>query len=86
MSPRVQQELEAALRRARQPGRSEPRELDVAITGGAGDPLDHERPPAVGDELVRRPQADAVLMALEERGLDPVELRERLEWLEASPR
>ena len=87
MSPRVQQELEAALRRAREHGRSEPRELDVAITLVEQEIrwIANARPQSETNWFGGR-QADAVLMALEERGLDPVELRGRLEWVEASPR
>ena len=86
MSPRVQMELEATLRRARVHGRTEPSEFDVAIALVDAElrGIANARPPST-DWFGGR-QGDPILMALEARALDPVELRERLALVEVSPR
>jgi len=87
MSPRFQMELETALRRAREHGRPAPSEFDVAITRVEAElrGIANARPRSETNWFGDR-QGDPILVALEERGLAPVELRERLEWVEVSPR
>lgn len=86
MSPHVQQQLGRMARRAREAERTEPTELDVAITLLQDEirEIAEARPKSETNWLGGR-RGDAVLMALERRGLDPVELRQRLEWVEVSP-
>jgi hypothetical protein len=86
MSPKVQRDLEAMSRRAREAGRSEPTEFDVAIVLVDGElrGISEGRPRSETNWFGGR-QGDGLLMALEQRGLDPVELRDRLRWVEVSP-
>jgi predicted DNA-binding transcriptional regulator AlpA len=86
MSPRVQSLLETALHRAVDHQRAAPTEFDLAITLVEDEirGISEARPQSETNWFGGR-QGDSVLMALEDRGLDPVELRDRLGWIELSP-